>query len=101
MKTEDHTVQLVAALICEIYVIFSCFHPGLIIDYFDGVQPLSEQLPADILLGASLLPVIAALRRGRPLHKFAAGMIAIVPALYLYGAVETKLPIFIHEWQSP
>ena len=101
MKSEDHTAQLVIALICEIYVIFSCFHPGLIIDYFDGVQPLSEQLPADILLGGALLAVISALRRGRPLHKIAALMIAIVPALYIYDAVETKPPIFIREWQTP
>jgi hypothetical protein len=100
MKSEDHTAQLATAFICEVYVVFACFHPGVIIDYFDGVRPLSDQLPADILLGGSLLPIIAALRRGRRSHKISALILAVLPTLYIYGAVEWKLPIFIQVWEN-
>lgn len=60
--------------------------------------PINEYLLADLLLGLSLLPVIAAVRRGLIAAKACALMLFLVPACYIYLSFRYKGPIFIHLW---
>jgi len=61
---------------------------------------LHSNLIADVLLGSSLLPVIAAFRRGPIIAKACALILCLLPAFYIYHSVSYNLPIFIHEWQN-
>jgi hypothetical protein len=100
VKKEDHTAQLVVTLICELVAMLYCFPFWLNVNYEYGVPPLETQLLADFLFGLSLLPVIAALRRGKPGHKVAAITLAILPTMYVSIVVPNKYPGFVAEFLS-
>ncbi len=93
MKREDHTAQLWIALILQVFVLL--FMPPI----HRHSYPISEYLLADLFLPLSLLPVIAALRRGAIAAKACSLPLSILPAYYAFASVCTKGPMFIHEVQ--
>ncbi|MFC5454019.1 hypothetical protein [Prosthecobacter fluviatilis] len=86
MNKEDHTAQLSVSLILQVTVVLMAF------SILGHDYPVNEYLLADLFLGSSLLPVIAALRRGDWTKKWVACMLAVLPLAYMRMKVAVELP---------
>ncbi|WP_184338970.1 hypothetical protein [Prosthecobacter vanneervenii] len=86
MKREDHVAQLSVSLILQVVVV-------LMLSSIRGhYYPFNEYLLADVFLGSSLLPVLAALRRGDWIKKLAASALAMLPLAYIGLKIAADLP---------
>jgi biotin transporter BioY len=94
MKQEDHVAQLSVSLILQVFVLLLAAASFGVRDYYSFQQSLLVVL----LLGLSLLPVIAAIRRGPMAAKACGLMLALLPADYAYGLISFNWPIIVHEW---
>ena len=86
MKNEDHAAQLSVSLILQISVVL------MVSSHLGHDYPVNEYLLADLFLGLSLLPVIAALRRGDWTKKLAACALALLPLAYMGLKIVADLP---------
>jgi hypothetical protein len=51
------------------------------------------EIVCDVIFGGSLLPVIAAIRRGTTGHRVAAILLSVLPLFYIYLSLSKKLPL--------
>jgi len=95
-KREPHTAQLLVALLAQLLPL------GLLdIEGYRGGRPsLSLLILIDILVGLSLLPIIAAFRRGTYAHKSAAYWLSIVPFFYIWLVGGHNLSLVLNEWKN-
>ena len=93
MKQENHVAQLSVSLILQVFVLLLAAASFGVRDYYS----LQQSLLIALLLGLSLLPVIAAIRRGPMAAKACGLMLAVLPLLYIYGLVQSNWAALIHE----
>lgn len=86
MQQENHVAQLSVSLILQISVVM------MMSSHLGHDYPVNEFLLADLFLGLSLLPVIAALRRGCWTRKLAACALAVLPLAYVGLKIVADLP---------
>ena len=98
MKRENHVAQLAAAQGLQAFVLLAWWSAS---GYTCHGYPWDLGLITDVLLGLSLLPIIAAFRRGPIIAKTCAMILCLLPAYYVAHSVSYKLPILIYEWQNP
>jgi hypothetical protein len=83
MKQENHVAQLSVSLILQLLILLLAAASFGIRDYCS----LERSLLAVLLLGLSLLPVIAAIRRGPMAAKACAVLLFLMPAYCIYGLI--------------
>lgn len=86
VKSENHVRQLSISLLMQLCVVAISILQGPIRDY----HSLNWELCVVVLLGASLLPAIAAVRRAPLAGKACGLLLALLPALVCYGTVESN-----------
>lgn len=94
MKREDHFVQLVIAFLLQVVGVGF----GTQLSPRGYSYPVSDYLCADVLIGLSMLPVLACLRRGYLAAKVGAVLLCILPSIYLYHSIQRNSPSLIHAW---
>lgn len=91
-KPEEHSIQLMAAFTLQAFFVPSLFLPYACILYRRPPPFPIDNLTSDLCLGLSLLPVIAAIRRGQFIHKIIASVLAVPPLVYISLSIANKLP---------
>ncbi|WP_395750941.1 hypothetical protein [Prosthecobacter sp.] len=96
MKLENHVAQLSVSLILQVVGILLAAKSFGVTDYYNR----DEALLIALLLGFSLLPVIAALRRGPMAAKACGLMLSLLPSLYAYALIKENWALFANPWRS-
>ncbi|MBL9133538.1 MAG: hypothetical protein JNG86_20170 [Verrucomicrobiaceae bacterium] len=95
MKQEDHAAQLWFAFILQAAVFLTRFST------FPHSYPVDLFLLADVFVGTSLLPVIAAFRRGSIIVKAFALLLSGLPVLYIYVSARKNGPLLLDALFDP
>lgn len=98
MKPESHVSQLVAAQALQLIVLALALW---FYSYHVHGYPVLLYLITDLFLGLSLLPVMAAIRRGPIVAKFCGLLLLLLPAYYISYSIREKGPILMEILGEP